>query len=61
MANFLESTCARALHRRVSYGYNLDGTQSIPSVWLGKFNGELASFGWFEGHLVSDKVLPDIF
>jgi hypothetical protein len=49
------------LHRRASYGYNLNGTQSKPSVWLGKFNGEPASFGRFEGHRVSGQALPDIF
>jgi hypothetical protein len=61
MASFLELTCARALRRRASYGYNLNGTQSKPSVWLGKFNGELAGFGRFEGHLFSGRALPDIF
>jgi hypothetical protein len=61
MGNFLELTCVRALHRRASYGYNLNGTQSKPSVWLGKFDGEPAGFGRFEGHRVSGKTLPDIF
>jgi hypothetical protein len=53
--------CVRALHRRASYGYNPNGTQSKPSVWLGKFNEEPAGLGWFEGHCVSGKALPDIF
>lgn len=61
MANFLESTCARALHRRAVYGYNLNGTQSKSSVCLGKFYGEPAGFGRFEGHRVSGKAQPDIF
>ena len=44
------------MRRRAIYGYNLGGTQSKSSVYLGKFYGEPAGFGRFEGHRVSGKA-----
>jgi hypothetical protein len=38
-----------ALHHRAGYGYNLSGNQLQPTVWLGKFTGDPASFRRFGG------------